>query len=69
MAVRINGVTYRSGCDIEILMESRSRLPKLSDEERERRIQLYAERAERGVDIFDGSELPLESAVSEEIEV
>lgn len=56
MAVRINGVTYRSGCDIEILMASRSNLPPLSPAEREARIALYTQRAEAGLGLFDGEE-------------
>lgn len=56
MAVRINGVTYRSGCDIEILMASRSNLPPLSPAEREARIALYTQRADAGLDLFSGEE-------------
>jgi hypothetical protein len=54
MAIRINGVTYRSGCDIQILMASVNNMPELSQDERERRIALYTQRAEAGLDLFSG---------------
>lgn len=54
MSVRINGVTFRSGCDINILMRSFDR-STVDDtpEAREARIQLYAARFAAGQPIFD----------------
>jgi len=58
MAVRINGVTFRSGCDINILMESRDLSAKLdTPEAREARIALYEQRYANRQDIFDGTPL------------
>lgn len=54
MAVRINGVTFRSGCDINILMQSRDLHERLDTPvAREARIQKYAERFANGLPIFD----------------
>lgn len=54
MAVRINGVAHRSGCDINILMQSRDLRERLdTPEAREARIQKYAERYANGLPIFD----------------
>lgn len=54
MAVRINGVAHRSGCDINILMESRDLRERLdTPAAREARIQKYAERFANGLPIFD----------------
>lgn len=67
MAVRINGQTFRSGCDIEILMASFNREAKITPEEKERRIALYTERAERGVDLFDGTEVSESQVIDDDI--
>ena len=62
MAIRINGVTFRSGCDINILMESLDLHERLdTPAAREARIQKYAERFANGLPIFDDETQPDES--------
>lgn len=67
-AFRMNGRSYRSGSDINMLMESKP-APQISDEEKERRLQLYCERADAGLCVFSGVALAEEYGEIEDVVV
>lgn len=52
MYARINGKTYRRGCDVSILMASVDGSERRTSRQIGRRIAKYRRRAEQGRDIF-----------------
>ena len=67
-AFRMNGRSYRSGCDISQIIASKPS-PELEADEKERRLQLYCERADAGLAVFSGVPLADEYGPIEEIGV
>lgn len=67
-AFRMNGRSYRSGSDIKQIIASKPS-PPLEATEKERRLQLYCERADAGLSVFSGVVLAEEYGPIEEIGV